>query len=140
MYLIVSIIIGAIISVMILFNGTISNTMGLFTSSVIIHFVGLISTILILIIRKSKFIINREFPFFLYIAGAIGVITVMLTNITFVQLGVSLTISLGLLGQSVFSILIDNFGYLGMKRIKFNRKKYIGLFLIAFGIFIMTIY
>lgn len=140
MYLLVSIIIGAIISVMILFNGTISNTMGLFTSSVIIHFVGLISTILILIIRKSKFIIKREFPFFLYIAGAIGVITVMLTNITFVQLGVSLTISLGLLGQSVFSILIDNYGYLGMKRIKFNRKKYIGLFLIAFGIFIMTIY
>ncbi|MHB8132049.1 MAG: DMT family transporter [Mobilitalea sp.] len=140
MNLLISIIIGAMISVMILFNGTISNTLGTFSSSIIVHFVGLFSIILVLLISKTKIRIHRGIPFYFYIAGAIGVFTVVFTNITFAKLGVSLTLALGLLGQSIFSIIIDHFGLLGMKIIKFNNKKYIGLFIIAFGIFIMTIY
>ena len=136
----ISIIIGAIISVMILSNGTLSNAFGIFSSSIIIHIVGLIAIILVLILSKSKYKIDRQIPLYLYSAGAIGVFTVAFTNLSFAKLGVSLTLALGLLGQSIISIIIDHFGMLGMKIMRFNHKKYIGLFLIAFGIFIMTIY
>jgi len=136
----ISIFIGAIISVMILFNGTLSNALGNFNSSIIIHIVGLISIILVLIISKSKFKIQRGIPFYLYSAGAIGVFTVVFTNLSFAKLGISLTLALGLLGQSIFSIFIDHFGLLGMKVIKFKQKKYIGLLFISFGIFIMAIF
>jgi len=136
----ISIIIGAIISVMILYNGTLSNALGNFNSSIIIHIVGLISIILVLIISKSKLKIQRGIPFYLYSAGAIGVFTVVFTNLSFTKLGVSLTLALGLLGQSIFSIFIDHFGLLGMNIVKFKRKKYIGLLFISFGIFVMAIF
>ena len=140
MSLFISIMIGALVSVMILFNGTLSNSVGNLTSSVIIHFVGLLAVILVLIISKIKFKFQIGIPFYLYSAGAIGVLTVVLTNLSFAELGVSLTLALGLLGQSVFSIFIDHYGLFDMRIIKFNRKKLIGLSIITIGIFIMTVY
>jgi len=140
MNIIISLIIGAIVSVMILFNGTLLRISGNFTSSIIIHIVGLFSIILVLLISKSKFKINKGIPLYLYSAGAVGVFTVVLTSISFAKLGVTLTLAIGLLGQSLISILIDHFGLFNTKIIKFNRKKCIGLLIIAFGIFIMTIW
>lgn len=139
MNLIISIFIGAIVSIMILFNGTLANTTGNFTSSIIIHTVGLIFTLPVLLISKSRIRIKKGIPLHLYSAGTVGVFTVVITNLSFAKLGISLTLALGLLGQSIFSIIIDHFGLLGMKIIKFNHKKYIGLLIIALGIFIMTI-
>lgn len=136
----ISTFIGALIAVMILFNGTLSNAMGNYTSTVIIHIVGFFSIILVLLISKSKIKFNNEIPLYLYSAGAIGVFTVLFTNLSFSELGVSITLALGLLGQSLSSIVIDHFGLLGMNVIKFEKKKYIGLLIIVFGIFVMTIF
>ena len=76
----------------------------------------------------------------MYSAGAIGVFTVLFNNITFSTLGVSLTIALGLFGQSMASIVIDHYGLLGMKVIKFNPNKLVGLVLIILGIIVMAIF
>jgi bacterial/archaeal transporter family-2 protein len=131
---------GALIAIMITFNGALSNAVGNYTSSIIIHVVGLISIILVLIISKSKIILRKKIPIYLYSAGAIGVFTVLFNNLSFSALGVSITLALGLLGQSLSSIIVDHFGILGMKVIKFEKKKIIGLLLIALGILIMTIF
>lgn len=131
---------GALIAVMIMFNGTLSNAFGNYTSSIIIHTVGLISIIPVLLISNSKFKLHKKIPFYLYSAGAIGVFIVVFNNLCFPTLGVSLTLALGLLGQSLTSIIIDHFGLLGMKVVKFRKKKYIGLLFIIIGILIMTIF
>ena len=55
------------------------------------------------------------------------------------MLGVSLTVSLSLLGQLVTSLVIDNFGYFNMPIIKFNKRKILGLVVIAVGIYVMTL-
>lgn len=136
----ISTFIGGSIAVMIMFNGTLSNAYGNYTSTVIIHIVGLFSIIIVLIISKSKIRIHNGIPLYLYSAGIIGVFTVLFTNLSFSNLGVSITLALGLLGQSVSSIVIDHFGLLQMKVVKFEKKKYIGLFIITFGIFVMTVY
>ncbi|KEH89314.1 membrane protein [Clostridium novyi A str. 4540] len=137
---ILSALIGMLIAVMITFNGELSSRTGNYLSSVIIHIVGLIITIGILIITKSKVKINKEVPIYMYNAGAIGVLTVLFNNITFSNLGVSLTIALGLFGQSITSIIIDHYGLLGMKVSKFNPNKLVGLFLIILGIIVMSIF
>jgi bacterial/archaeal transporter family-2 protein len=131
---------GALIAIMITFNGALSNAVGNYTSSIIIHVVGLISIILVLIISKSKINLQKNIPIYLYSAGAIGVFTVIFNNLSFSALGVSITLALGLLGQSLSSIIIDHFGIFGMKVIKFEKKKIIGLLLITLGILIMTIF
>ena len=136
----ISAFIGAIIAVMIMFNGSLATAFGSYSSSIIIHIVGLVSITLILIISKSSIKINSDIPIYLYSAGAIGVFTVVFNNLSFLTLGVSITIALGLLGQSISSIIIDHFGLMGMNRNKFEKKKFIGLTFIVLGIAIMTIY
>ena len=135
---ITSTFIGALIAIMILFNGTLSNALGNYTSSVIIHIVGLFCMVSILLISKSKVKFEKGIPLYLYSAGIIGVFTVLFNNLTFYKLGVSITLALGLLGQSLCSIIVDHFGLLGMKVVRFENRKYIGLFYIIFGIIIMT--
>jgi bacterial/archaeal transporter family-2 protein len=140
MYDFISALIGILIAVMLMFNGTLSNAAGNYTSTVVIHIIGLFSITFVLLVSKSKFIIKRDIPLYLYSAGAIGVFTVLFNNLCFSALGVSLPIVLGLFGQTLSSIIIDNFGLLGMKVIKFQKKKIIGLILITLGILVMNIF
>lgn len=136
----ISTFIGALISFMILVNGILSDSIGNYSSSVIIHLVGLVSVLIVLAACKSKISIQNGIPVYMYSAGALGVFTVLFSNLSFTQLGVSLTLALGLLGQSISSIVIDHFGLLGMDAVKFKSKKYIGLLIISLGIFVMAAY
>ncbi|HEK9099957.1 TPA: DMT family transporter [Bacillus pseudomycoides] len=140
MYNLLSIIIGALIAIMIPLNGILSEITGNYMSSVLIHIVGLFAIVIVLLASKSKLRMQKGIPLYLYSAGAIGVFTVLFSNISFTALGVSITIALSLLGQSVSSIIIDHFGLLGMKVVKFEKKKIFGLLLISSGIVVMTIF
>ncbi|EEM16488.1 MULTISPECIES: DMT family transporter [Bacillus] len=140
MYNLLSIIIGAFIAIMIPLNGILSEMTGNYTSSVMIHIVGLVAIVIVLLVSKSKLRMQKGIPIYLYSAGAIGVFTVLFSNISFTALGVSITIALSLFGQSVSSIIIDHFGLLGMKVVKFEKKKMFGLLLISSGIVVMTIF
>ncbi|MBW6410594.1 DMT family transporter [Clostridium weizhouense] len=132
--------IGALITIMVMFNGTLSKISGNYTSTVIIHIVGLLGILFVLLITKSKMKFKKGLSLYLYSAGAIGVFTVIFNNFSYEILGASIPISLALLGQSIASIIIDHFGLLEMKKSKFNKKKSIGLTFIVLGIFIMTIF
>ncbi len=140
MNIFISIFSGALISIMLLFNGTLSNHIGNYASTVIIHIIGLISIVVVLILTRSKIKIKKNTSIFLYSAGAIGVFTVLFSNISYNTLGASLTVALCLLGQAISSIIIDNYGLLGMEKIKFNNKKIVGLSIMVVGIIIMTVY
>lgn len=140
MYYLISMLIGAVTSIMILLNGTLSDAYGNFASSILIHGSGLIAVLLILFISRTKFRLYGNIPLYLYTAGFIGVGTVLLTNLSFEKLGVSLTQSLGLLGQTVLSLVLDHFGIMGVKKTRFHPEKIIGLFFIAGGILVMTLY
>lgn len=132
--------VGGLIAVMILFNGTLANAIGNYQSSVIIHTVGLIGIIMILVVRKAKIKFYKSVPLYAYSAGVIGVIPIICNNIGFNVLGVSITLALGLLGQSVSSIIVDHYGLFNMTVSKFNKRKLVGLVIIIIGIVIMTIY
>ncbi|KFN03479.1 DMT family transporter [Bacillus clarus] len=140
MYNFLSVFIGALIAIMIPLNGILSEMIGNYTASVVIHLVGLLAVVIVLLINKNKIRFEKGIPLYLYSAGAIGVFTVLFSNISFSALGASITIALSLLGQSIASIIIDHFGLLGMKITKFEKKKLIGLLFISSGIIVMTIF
>ncbi|MCU9814593.1 DMT family transporter [Paraclostridium sp. AKS73] len=135
----ISILTGVVLSTMVVVNGDLGNATGNYISSVIIHFVGLIGIIILLVVTKSKIKNLKGIPFYMFSGGLIGILTVLFTNISFTNLGVSLTVSLALLGQLVTSIVIDHFGYFDLEINKFEKKKIIGLGIIILGIFIMTL-
>lgn len=136
----ISALIGALIAIMIMLNGTLSNALGNYTATIIIHTIGLSAITLVFLVSKQKFIINKGTPFYLYSAGAIGIFTVLFNNLTFSSLGISLTLALGLLGQTITSIIIDHFGLLGMQVMKYQKHKLIGLAFIILGIVVMAVF
>ncbi len=138
MYNSVSLCIGALISLMIMINGTLSAASGNYTAAVIIHLVGLLGIIIAMIAGKAFRFNLKGIPVYLYSAGVIGVFTVLFNNIGYTALGVSLPLALGLFGQLLVSLVIDHFGLFQMKKIRFEKKKCIGLAIIMAGIFVMA--
>lgn len=134
-----AVFIGILVSLMVLCNGMLAQYYGNSTSLVILHSVGLINIIIYLVLKKEKLRINRKIPFYLFLGGAVGVILVSFNNLCFQAIGVSLTIALGLFGQTFMSIVVDHLGLFGMKKHPFNINKLVGLSLIFIGIFVMTI-
>lgn len=135
----ISVLTGIILAIMIALNGNLGNATGNYVSSVIIHFVGLIGIIIVLIVTKSKIKNLKGIPFYMFSGGLIGILTVLSTNISFSNLGVSLTVSLALLGQLITSIVIDHFGYFGLTVTRFEKKKTIGFGIIILGIYVMAL-
>ena len=135
----ISIFTGIVLAIMISLNGGLGNISGNYASSVISHFVGLIGIIFVLIFTKSKIKNLKGIPFYMCTGGLIGILTVLFTNIGFSGLGVSLTVSLSLLGQLITSLIIDHFGYFNMPVIEFDKKKILGLIIIIAGIYVMTL-
>ena len=66
-----------------------------------------------------------------------GIFTTLSNNIAFGRISVSALLALGLLGQALASIAVDQYGLLGMPRHPFNRRKWLGLGLMLAGIVVM---
>ena len=138
MYNFLSLLIGALVTIMVAFNGELSDGLGNYSSLVIIHLVGFVIILGIMFYKKIKISFKNSLPLYLYSAGAISVFTVMFNNLSYAVLGVSIPVALGLLGQLIASLAFDHYGFLGMPKVHFNNKKFIGLFIIIIGISIMT--
>jgi transporter family-2 protein len=130
---------GSLIAIMILMNGILAGVIGNEASTIVIHISGLVAVTVLLLVRRQP-VHWRKAPYYLYCAGIIGFLTVIFTNYSFARLGVSVPLALGLLGQSVTSILIDNFGWLGMKKRPFQKKKLFGMLLTSLGIIFMMVW
>jgi bacterial/archaeal transporter family-2 protein len=140
MYRLLSALIGVLITIMVLLNGVLSQKLGNYSSTFIIHLLGLTLMSIIVIVKKNKISFSKDIPIYLYSGGILGVFTILFNNISFNLLGASLTLALGLLGQSICSLVVDHYGVLGMRVVKFKKEKLLGLIIIALGIVIMTIY
>jgi transporter family-2 protein len=136
MYYLLALLTGALITVMVALNGQLTDTHGLYSASVIIHVVGLAAvSFLLLIKRESPFTKSGgPIPRYLYLGGAVGVITVLLTNSAFGNISVSAILALGLFGQSLMGIAVDQYGLFGMGKHPFDRFKLAGLSLMLLGI------
>lgn len=136
MFYTLSLLMGIFISIMIALNGGLTNAYGAYSATVIIHMAGLLVIATVVLLYKERPFAVRH-AWFLYMGGAIGVSVTVFNNLAFGRISVSAILALGLLGQSVTSILVDNFGLMGMPVHKFNKGKIWGLLLLLFGIFVM---
>ncbi len=136
MYYFFSLFTGVLIAMFISSNGELSVATGVYSSTVIIHIVGLVTVSIALAIKRINPFINRQ-PWHLYIAGVLGVLSTAGNNYAFEYLGVSAILGLGLLGQTLMGILVDQFGLFGMKVYKFQKKRLVGFTIMLVGIFFM---
>jgi transporter family-2 protein len=121
---------------MVVFNGWLSGHCGVYLSTVIIHVVGLALITLLMIFKHGNPFLKMQ-KWYLYIGGAIGVLTIVFNNLAFGSISVSAILALGLFGQSITSLIIDQYGLMGMPRYPFSKRKIIGLVILACGIISM---
>lgn len=138
MYNIIAIFIGFIISIMTAMNGGLSNSYSLYPSSVMAHVFALSVLVVILIIKKQDVRIKEKLPLYYFIGGLLGVLTILFSNYAYPYLGVSVLLSLCLLGQSITSLVFDKLHIFNHNQ-KTNIRTIIGIIIVAIGIVIMMV-
>lgn len=140
MYNFLAVLSGIILAVMIQMNGGLSSQYGAYHAAFYIHMVGSIFAIILLCIKKRSFrlIENvKDTKAFMYLGGAIGVLTTVFNNVAFSHISVTSILALELFSQLVFSYLIDRFGLFGMAKQTQKNLNLPGVLLCLIGIFLM---
>ena len=140
MYKSYGVMVGLLIAIMVTINGTLASFYGDYASTVIIHITGLIIVLVILAFKKERPKFSKNIAIYWYSAGLIGAFMIIFNNMCFNNLGASLTLALGLVGQLLASAIIDHFGLFGLNVDKFKKEKILGFTIILVGITIMVIY
>lgn len=129
---------GVLISTMIYFNSALGQQTSPILSNILFHSFGLTAFAIVCWIRRKKEA-PLTFKWKYLIPGALGSLTVMMNNWIVFEVGVSLMVALGLLGQMIASACIDGFGLLGRKRIKINGNQWFGIGIICVGLIVMVL-
>jgi len=132
-----SVFVGVIIAIMITINGKLTAYHGIFIAAIIIHIVGTIFAYLAMKLTKQHLRLQKKFPIWFYLGGALGVITTFCNNIAFGKISLTSIIALVLLGQTVTSLFIDSLGLFDMKKYTFQKYTLIGLSLALMGMILM---
>lgn len=139
MELFLSFLTGMIVTVMNVFNGQLSDYVGVYLSTVLIHFIGLITFFVIMLIKKQKASFHQHLPLLFYTGGMIGVLTVIFNVMSISTIGAALVTALGLLGQMMTSLVLEYKGWLGTIKRKLSFQKMMSLIIIVIGIGVMMI-
>lgn len=134
MYHVLSVLSGILITLMIAVNGELGATYGVYSSTVMIHVIGLILISLVLVIRHLRLLPEKKVPFQLFLGGAVGVGTVVFNNLSFGRISVSAILALSLLGQTLTSLTIDQLGLFQMPKHPFSMRKLPGIGIVVVGI------
>ena len=128
---------GAILAIMIKLNAGLANISSPLEASWIAHGLGAVTALGLLSLfsykpKTDSKKLTKHAPWFTYFGGLPGAFTVILAGITVNSpLGLAGSLALALLGQVLFSLIVDYFGLFGSfkKTLGVNDIKVIGLIL-----------
>ena len=126
---------GGILTFMVLFNGMLAAHGTALFSSWAAHGTGTVAALIFLaVLPRRKVAPKGKAPFWAYLGGLSGAMTVMLTSTTVnTPLALSGTLALGLAGQMVFSLIADLFGLFGLPVRKPDARQMAAIALITAG-------
>ena len=128
---------GALQAVMQSFNGVLQGYVGQFGTSLVTHIVGGVLLIIYILSRRRKIRLG-PMPWYLYSAGFFGLVQVAGSSFCVMKVGPALTTCLSICGQLTQSILVDHFGWMGVKRVSFDKKRIPALAVILLGIAVVN--
>lgn len=128
---------GVFTSVMISLNGNLTMGFGQYNSPVVIHIVSILVSLVFCIIKRESIFPKRGSPLWSYSGGILGILNMLFANFSYGKISMTSIVALSLLGQSIFSLLIDFLGLFGMEKRPVSRGNLIGIILSFVGIFVM---
>lgn len=127
---------GFLLSLMLYFNGLLSDTTTLFYGSLFFHGFGTLIYLALtyLIFPRKK---TTWYPKYM-VPGLLNAIVIMGSAFAITNLGVTAFVSISLLGQLTASLIIDGFGLLGKEKSTIKKRQLIGLFVICVGVYLLV--
>ena len=132
---------GFFVSLQSAVNSTLNEKIGVWPSTALIHFIGLVFAIIMMLIFAK----NIDFKPVLTLdkiyltGGVLGVLIISTVVMSYGILGASLTTILMLFSQVITSSIIDSKELLGMDKIPLTSQKVIGIVVIFIGIVIFNL-
>lgn len=136
-YHFLALVTGLTLAVMISVNGTLAQQYGAFLATVMIHVAGTLFAYVLCQTKKTKITMRGHRPSWVYLGGVIGVLTTVFNNLSYGWISMTSIIALGVLGQTVMSLVIDGFGFFGMEKHPLKKEVLAGLALSLVGIMVM---
>ena len=130
---------GVLLGLIVRINATLGVYVGVLEATFVIHLVGTLFALCLLATR-----INRAFlvqlnrgPRYQLLGGLLGVLMVLLANLTVPRLGVALAVSLFIAADLFLSSMADHLGLFGLPRFRFSARRLLGLLLVMAGVLLL---
>jgi len=138
--IIFSLLAGILMSLQGVFNTRVSNKIGLWETTTVVHLTGLIFSLIILIMYGgSNFKKLKDVSIIYLFGGVLGVIIVYSVMKGISLIGATFTTAILLITQLVISTIIDSLGLFGSTQMKLDFTKAVGLGIMIFGIFVFKL-
>lgn len=137
MYNLLALLSGIVLATSISINGELTALYGGFHSGAVSQSVGFVCAIFMVLAAKDNFKGVFKAPIWAYLGGPIGVTTTVLMCFAYGRISTTSVLALSLLGQSIISVVIDNFGLLGFEKRPFKKVSIIGYIIALVGIVVM---
>lgn len=138
--IIFSFIAGIFISLQSVFNTRVSDKIGLFETTVIVHAIGFtVAVVSMLILGDGSFKRLQEVNKLHLLGGAFGVIIIYSVMRGISLLGATFSVAILLITQLIFATIIDTFGLFGTPQIKLDFTKPLGILIMIVGIIIFKL-
>lgn len=138
MYSFITILSGVVLAMMVAVNGELSAQYGAFGSSLIVQIVGTIVAFIAIIVKKESFVLSPKVSKGYYLTGIVTASITVFQNIAFHHISMTSIIALGLVGQTLISLIIDQFALFGMKKTSPSKSSIVCLLFAIVGICVMA--
>jgi transporter family-2 protein len=116
-------------------NGALGKKIGSFEGAFVSFFLGtLLLTLVFLFLGKGNVLQAFNVPKWQLLGGFLGAILVTSIIIAVPKIGVASAIFAVIIGQILMSLIIDHFGFFGVKRIPFDWYRVLGMALMVGGL------
>lgn len=119
--------------------GKMGQRIGGTAGSFIVHLGGLILSGLLLIFRGGENIRDwQKLPWYMFFAGAFGLILYLTINYTLPRVGSTMMITLIIVGQLLMGVMVDQFGWFGVPVRTIDLPRIAGVLLLLAGGYLIS--
>jgi len=135
----VSVAAGILLAFAVRINATLGEYVGVLEGTFVVHLVGTVFALFLVggRLRRPFWQALRRGPRYELGGGVIGVLMVLLANVTVPHLGVALAVSLFVAADLFFSSVTDHFGWFGLPRVEISGRRILGLLLVLLGVLLV---
>jgi bacterial/archaeal transporter family-2 protein len=135
--LLFAVVAGSLVSLQNIFNSKVSEHAGSWATTTLVLGLGFLASLSFGLLFEGSDLFNLQHmqPWY-WFSGLIGVgvVTCLVQGIR--RLGPTYAISIALTSQLAFALLWDSIGFLGLEKVPFTFKQFIGVFVIVCGIIV----